>query len=110
MVRPYRRRRSPRCEVRVLMPNQANRANRATPLPSNLAPTRQVAFQRTHGLGLGANRADRGVGWRNPAPRELDRALQPCDWPWLAMLAGAASLSGVVEHFPWYTLEDPISL
>ena len=72
--------------------NQANRANRANPPPSDPASARQVTFQVTYGVGWGANRANRGVGWGNPALRESGRASRPCDWPRLAMVAGAASL------------------
>ena len=52
----------------------------------------QVTFQATHGVRWGANRANRGVGGGNPALRESGPAWGPCDWPRLAMVAGAASL------------------
>ena len=42
--------------------NQANRASRGNPLPSDPAPAHQVTFQVTYGVGCGANRANRGVG------------------------------------------------
>ena len=72
-------------------PNRANRANRANPPPSDPAPARQVTFQVTYGVGWGADRANRGVGWGEPgAP--LSRASRLCDWPPLAMVAGAPSL------------------
>ena len=70
----------------------ANRANRANPPPSDPAPARQVTFQVTYGVGWGANRTTRGVGGGNLVLRESGRASRPCDWPRLAMLAGATSL------------------
>ena len=72
--------------------NRANRANRANPPPSDPAPARQVTFQVTYGVRWGANRANRGVGGGDPALRESGPASGPCDWPRLAMVAGAASL------------------
>ena len=71
----------------------ANRANRTNPPPSDPAPAHQVTFQVTYGVGWGANRANRGGGGGgNLALRESGRAARPCDWPGLAMVAGAASL------------------
>ena len=59
--------------------NRADRANRAKPPPSDLAPARKVTFQRTDGVGWGANRANRGVGWGNLALCESGGTLRPCD-------------------------------
>ena len=42
--------------------NGANRANRANPPPSDPVLARQVTFQVTNGVPLGANRANKGVG------------------------------------------------
>ena len=72
--------------------NRGNRADWANPPPSDPVPARQVTFQVTYGVGWGANRANRGVGWRNRALRESGQASQPCDWPRLATVAVAASL------------------
>ena len=65
----------------------ANRANRANPPPSDLAPARQVTLQVTYGVGVGgggANRANREMGG-DPAPRESGPA-SGCGarfrWPW----------------------------
>ena len=73
-------------------PNRANRANLANPPPSDPAPARRVTFQVTYGVWWGANRANRGVGGGDPALRESHPASGPCDWPRLAMVAGAPSL------------------
>ena len=79
--------------------NRANWVNQATPPPSDLATARQVAFQMTYGVRWGANRTNRGSGGGgDPALRESGIASGPCDWPQLAMVAGAASLRGVAEH------------
>ena len=73
--------------------NRANRANRANPPPSDPAPARQVTFQVTYGVRWGANRANRGWGGGGDrALRDSGPASGPCDWPRLAMVAGAASL------------------
>ena len=71
--------------------NRANRANWANPPPSDPAPARQVTFQVTYSVGGGLTRLTGGWGG-NPALRESGRASRPCDWPRLAMVAGAASL------------------
>ena len=43
--------------------NRANQVNQANPRPSDPAPARQVTFQLSYGVGWGANRANRGLGW-----------------------------------------------
>ena len=68
--------------------NRANRANRANPPPSDPAPARQVTFQVTYGVGWGGGLTGGGGG----VLRESGPAPGPCDWPRLAMVAGAASL------------------
>ena len=73
--------------------NRGNRGNRADPPPSDPAPACQVTFQVTYGVGCAANRANGGVGGSGgPALRESGGASRPCDWPRLAMAAGAACL------------------
>ena len=51
-----------------------------------------MTFHVTYGVRWGANRANRGVGGGNLALRESGLESGLCDWPRLAMVAGAASL------------------
>ena len=72
--------------------NRASRAPQAHPPPTDQAPARQVTFQVTYGVRWGLNGLTGGWGGGNLALYESGPASAPCDWPHLAMVAGAHSL------------------